>query len=769
MEKYPSYRENIELDGFSYEAMADRNINCLRLLKKLVNRRQIEIVGGTYSAPPMIIIDGESNIRQILLGKETIKRLFGANVESFAVQEGGICSHPQLPQILRQTGYNSCIIGCMNGYDSVQGQGVDGTAIPTIIKSYGDALPRDPKTIPDMLKAFRNQPDRLIMPMPDWSWGAATPEWIEEAKKQRNLVTVTTSTFFAEHLPKHKRLLSEVEWKTETKITDLGAPRVSALLDIGCGCEIPKMNKHAENLLITAEKYQAIASFTGLNTKPEELENCWTTLFTAQAHDNYFDGTTNKLKIWAADLYTQAAKKAQVLLTEALNYLAENVNTDLRVSGWELHPLVIFNQLTWKRTELITFEQSFKLGETETISLVDKQGNPVPHQIEDVKKYLDGSYKRIKMCFPAKLPSLGYDTYYVCSSKRSGEAEEQIASTKQRRYSIGNDFVQVKWQKNGEIRIRDLATSEDVFQGSFLTLHDQDGEDDSRQHPAKIRTSESGQIKSNVTLEGQFRRGTYQTAITVAKASREVRFKTKVKISDALIGKNVTWWCMHPESGLANNAILDIKGGTLWHDHPFGCIQTNSLMVLPLNWIDYSNCKQGVTLFHSGTPCFWIKQREPLTLMNLWLWSPLAPQLEWPKARQLVRSGTYTYQYAVMPHTKNWMKGHVFQKALEYNNPPLIIRTTLHDGSLPKQKSFIHINKENVILSALIPKTGHTMARLYEIYGRKTPFNLAFNFPEIPKVHKVDIVRTKKRASTAGGRSLSTIIRPHEIANYSLS
>jgi len=192
-------------------------------------------------------------------------------------------------------------------------------------------------------------------------------------------------------------------------------------------------------------------------------------------------------------------------------------------------------------------------------------------------------------------------------------------------------------------------------------------------------------------------------------------------------------------------------------------------MILPLNWIDYSNGKQGVSLFHSGTPCFWIKQREPLNLMNLWLWSPLAPQLDWPKARQLVRSGTYTYQYAVMPHTKNWMKGHVFQKALEYNNPPLIIRTTLHDGSLPKQKSFIHINKENVILSALIPKTGHTMARLYEIYGRKTPFNLAFNFPEIPKVHKVDIVRTKKRASTAGGRSLSTIIRPHEIANYSLS
>ena len=769
MERHPSYRENIELDGFSYEAMEDRNIDCLRLLKKLVDRGQTEIVGGTYSAPPMIIIDGESNIRQILLGKETIRRLFGTNVKSFAVQEGGICSHPQLPQILRQTGYNSCIIGCMNGYDFVQGKGVDGTAIPTIIKSYWDALPRDPKTIPDMMKGYQNQPDRLIMPMPDWSWGAATPEWIKEARKQRNLVIVTASSFFAEHLPKHKRVLSEVEWKPETKFTDLGAPRASALLDIGYGCEIPKINKYAENLLITADKYQAIASFIGLNPKLEELGNCWKTLFTAQAHDNYFDGTTNKLKAWAINLFTQAAKKAQALLLEALNHVAENVNTDIRVSGWNLNPLIIFNQLTWERTELITFEQSFNIGEAKKIGLTDKHGNPVPHQIEDAKTYPDGSYKKIKMCFVAQLPSLGYNTYYVCSSKRSGETEDQFISTKQERYSIGNEFVQVKCEKNGEIRIRDLATSKEVFQGGFLTLHDQDGDDDSRQHRVKIKTSESGQIKSNIALEGQFRRGSYQTAITVMKASREVRFKTRVKVSDALIGKNVTWWCMRPESGLANNAILNIEGGTLWHDYPFGCNQTDSLMILPLNWIDYSNDKQGISLFHSGTPCFWIKQREPLNLMNLWLWSPLASQLDWAKAKQLVRSGTYTYQYAVMPHAKNWVEGRVFQKALEYNNPPLTIRTSLHGGPLPKQKSFINIDKENVILSAFIPKTGHAIARFYEIYGQKADLNMTFNFPSVSKIYKVDVVRNRKGVLTARGGSLSTIIRPHEIVSYSLS
>jgi len=185
------YKENIELDAFSYEVMKEKHKKCLKLMKELIKRKQVEIVGGTYTAPPMILIDGESNIRQILLGKELIKKILGVKVRSFAVQEGGICSHPQLPQILEKTGYESCILGCFNGYKFVNAVGIDGTTIPTVIKSYWDALPRDPKNVQMLVKLCSN--GKLIMPMPDWSWGAATSEWIEEAKKYRKLKIVIAS------------------------------------------------------------------------------------------------------------------------------------------------------------------------------------------------------------------------------------------------------------------------------------------------------------------------------------------------------------------------------------------------------------------------------------------------------------------------------------------------------------------------------------------------------------------------------------------------
>ncbi len=766
LEKYPDYKENIELDVYSYEVMKNRNMRCLKLLKKLAQRRQVEIVGGSYTAPIMTLIDGESNIRQILMGKQIVKQLLGVNVKSFSVQEGGICIHPQLPQILRQTGYDSCVLGCMDDYLFIQGRGVDGTSIPTVTKSYWDPLPNDPKNIPVILKICNRKGNRLIMPTPDWSWGAASSEWIEEALRQRKIKIGTASGFFDENVPKQEQPLTEVEWKTETKITDVGAPRIVTLLDVGNACEIPTENKHAENLLIAAEKYQSVASFFGFKPEMRELNNCWKKLFTAQAHDIYWDGTIHSLKAWAVKLFRQVSKRAQKLVQEALSYLSEKVDTELHVSGWKLKPLVVFNQLSWRRESVVTVDQTFEAKEAKTLALIDGGGNFIPYTIEDVKKHPDGSLKSVKASFMAELPPFGYSTYYI-GYKRDGEIADEALFTKGKGDTIENEMVGVECEDNGEVRIRDKATSKDVFQGGFLTLYDEEGEDDSRQHPVDLRSSKIGKIKSGFVVRGKFRHGSYRTTIAVNKGCRTVYFDTKVKVSDAKFGKHIYWWCMHPESALSNNLIFNIDKGTLRHDYPFGCCETDSMMVFPLNFVDYSNSKQGISVFHSGTHGFWIKQRKPLNLMNLWLWSPPSGNADWSKAKQQPKSGTYNFRYAVMPHPKNWMGGRVFQKALEYDNHPLVMKTSLHSGPLPKQKSFINVDKDNVILSALIPQPNRATARLYEIYGQKTDFSMALNFPRVSKAWGVNVEGNIKSPLVRG--SLSSSINPHEIVNLTFS
>jgi len=758
------YKENIELDAFSYEVMKEKHKKCLKLMKELVKRKQIEIVGGTYTGPPMILIDGESNIRQILLGKELIKKILGVKVRSFAVQEGGICSHPQLPQILEKTGYESCILGCFNGYKFVNAVGIDGTTIPTVIKSYWDALPRDPKNVQMLVKLCSN--GKLIMPMPDWSWGAATSEWIKEAKKYRKLKIVIASEFFSENEPKEKFKLSMVQWKRETEIKDLDAPRVSCLVDIANGCEICKANRNAENLLLTAEKYSSILHLLGRKPKIRVLKNCWKKLFMAQAHDIYFDGSIPQLKAWAMNLFRQVTNKTRKLLSDILKSIVKRIDTKLN-SESKLIPLIIFNQLPWEREELIDLELTLKRKYVDSVELLDKEGHKILCEAKISKGYQNQHVKKIKLQFVARLPPMGYSTYYVRydSKSRSHEGSE---GKDVGRNSVENKYVRIKCNENGEVEFYDKKTDTQLLKGNFLTLMDQNGYDDSRLHPVNVKVTNSN-LTSYIVIKGRLRRGSYKTTITLWKNSPRINFNTQLRVEDVRIGKTVTWWCMLPETALANNFIINIKNGKLRYDYPFGCSHQHSLMIFPLNWIDYSNSSSGVSIFHKGTHAFWIKRTDPLHLMNLWLWSRISLNKIFKNRKILPMTKTFEYKYAIVLHNGNKLNSEIFRESLEYQNPPIIIPTSLHKGELSKEKSFLSINKKGVLLSALIPHSKALLARVYEVDGQETVFGLKLETAKIKGAYLATMDGKKMKPVKIGnGNTISVHVKPYEITNLLL-
>ncbi|TFF95526.1 hypothetical protein EU546_03155, partial [Candidatus Thorarchaeota archaeon] len=80
--------------------------NYLDQLKQRVLEGRVELVGGTYVMPDMIIPDGESLVRQFLHGTRYLRENFGVDVRTgWALDSVGHCS--QLPQILRQCGITS--------------------------------------------------------------------------------------------------------------------------------------------------------------------------------------------------------------------------------------------------------------------------------------------------------------------------------------------------------------------------------------------------------------------------------------------------------------------------------------------------------------------------------------------------------------------------------------------------------------------------------------------------------------------------------------
>jgi len=98
----------LELDGYTYQAMAARQPRALARLAKAVASGTIELVNGTYAQPFLDVLSGESAIRQFSLGLEVTERALGAPVRAYACQEP--CFTAQLPQMLAGLGLSMALL-----------------------------------------------------------------------------------------------------------------------------------------------------------------------------------------------------------------------------------------------------------------------------------------------------------------------------------------------------------------------------------------------------------------------------------------------------------------------------------------------------------------------------------------------------------------------------------------------------------------------------------------------------------------------------------
>src|ERR1039458_3295987 len=101
-DRSPHVKTCLELDARAYEFMAERFPEVAMRLKKYLADGKVELIGGTYGQPMGTTISGESNIRQLVVGHETIRKALGYEMVTFLEEEE--FSHPQIPQIALGTG-----------------------------------------------------------------------------------------------------------------------------------------------------------------------------------------------------------------------------------------------------------------------------------------------------------------------------------------------------------------------------------------------------------------------------------------------------------------------------------------------------------------------------------------------------------------------------------------------------------------------------------------------------------------------------------------
>ena len=67
----PHVKTCLEMDALAYELMAEKFPEVAARLKKYLAEDKVEMIGGTYGQPMGTMFSGESNIRQLVYGRET--------------------------------------------------------------------------------------------------------------------------------------------------------------------------------------------------------------------------------------------------------------------------------------------------------------------------------------------------------------------------------------------------------------------------------------------------------------------------------------------------------------------------------------------------------------------------------------------------------------------------------------------------------------------------------------------------------------------------
>ncbi|MFB0547116.1 MAG: alpha-mannosidase, partial [Anaerolineae bacterium] len=406
----------------SYKWLQERAPQTFEEIRQRVAEGRWSIVGGWWLQPDCNIPCGESFVRQALYGKRYFQETFGVEVTvGYNVDSFGHAG--TLPQILQKSGQPYYVFFRPDPEHEIQlessifwWESPDGSRVlacrPPLHYNTGPG-DIEGRIWAAYLKTHPQLRDVLCFYGVGNHGGGPTVANIEaiqrlDARPDAPQVKFSTLDRFFQAVISHT--------------TDFPGHR-HGLQYHARGCytavsEVKRHNRQGENLLMTAEKFAALANSAYDHPYPHEaLTKAWQNVLFNQFHDVLGGSSIPEVYEDARELYEEAYRLAGGALNEALKALA--VRIDTRGPGTAL---VVFNPLAWRRRSPVEVDMPWE-GKAETLCFVDEQGAKIPIQL------IPSPNKRVRAVFLADLPPLGYRVYYA--TDRGANAYPQISSQRE--------------------------------------------------------------------------------------------------------------------------------------------------------------------------------------------------------------------------------------------------------------------------------------------------------------------------------------------------
>ncbi|MBD2775044.1 alpha-mannosidase [Iningainema tapete] len=729
-------------------------------IRRAVDAGRWEVVGGFWVEPDLVLIAGESIVRQLLYGQRYVLEKFGKFCSVVWVPDSfGFCA--SLPQFLVDAGIEFFVTQKLRWNDTTQfdygafwWRSADGSEVFSLMSALiGEGI--DPVKMASYSCEWFNQTGisaALWLPGVGDHGGGPTRDMLELARRWQN------SPFFPqlEFSTAQKYLsgvrsqesggascvrrfppLSNLAFRSQesgvrrsqlrAEVSSVEQPGVQELtqfptwedelyLEFHRGCytthaEQKLWNRFCEGLLYQAELFAALASIScGRDYPKVELEVAWKKVLFNQFHDILPGSSITQVYTDALLSWQEVERVGNEILQHSLSALAARINL-LESPPTDGLPIVVFNSLNWQRSEVV----SVSLPSTDRNWQVYDGSGQVPSVLAD---------DSILLFLASDIPAVGYRVFWLVQTM-TVETPQQYTDD----WVMENEFLRVVVDaETGDLSsVFDRMEQREVLNGAGNQLQAwQDCgqywdawniDPNYAQHPLpptrlkSIEWLERGFVQSRVRVVRQLGNSEFRQDYILQARSQLLKIATKVDWQE----RQVLVKAAFPLNVEAEFASYEIPCGVIRRPTQPQTPREKAKWEVPaLRWADLTGHQYGVSLLND---CKYGYDSQPNQLRLTLLRSP-----NWPDPQ--ADRGIHEFTYALYSHVGGWESAHTVRRGYELNIPLQVLLVTQQQEQdhkfLSPVGSFFDLGAENLILMAFKQAEDNQqewILRCYECHG----------------------------------------------------
>ena len=673
MEEYPDFVFTCDSALF-FQWVEESDPALFARIRERVAEGRFQVVGGWWIEPDCNLPCGESFVRHALYGQRHLREKLGvaatvgANIDSFG-------HNATIPQILAKSGVDSYVFqrpdpsekeldGALFRWQSPDGSSVIAYRIP-----HEYLAPKDDMT-EHLDAAIASLPDdrdeyAVFYGVGNHGGGPtkANLDQIAALNREGRLPRLEPSSL--------RRFFDGVDG-------DLPVVR-GELQHHGRGCYtshsgIKRWNRRAENVLLRAEKWCAVADHLGLRPFPlAELSEAWKLLLFNQFHDTLAGTSIAPAYDDARDQIGHACSLASNAFNAAVQSIARQIRVDYE---YDVRPVVVFNPHPWRLRTTVEIEYTWM--RPQGAHVVDDGGELVPMQMARPLTTMSGL--RGRLVFPVDVPPLGYRVYRV----RPGAAETGLADVE-------------PWELV-ETRAVVIDDRSDTWGHGVVAYGDEAGEFErvSRQ------VVESGPVRSVVRVESRFGGSALREDYVFTAGLPYVDVRVALDWHEQLKLLKLRY----ASGSEATEATFEIPYGRLVRPADGAEQPGQSWVAVP-----------GLAVINDAKYGYDVRAGE------IGISAVRSPVWAWHAPRELRDDEQYEYMdqgrqdFVVRLACE---EAGVVRLAAELNQPPFALIETYHAGPLPQRASYADDGGGDVVVTAVkaAEDGGAWVVRAYESAGR---------------------------------------------------